>query len=265
MRAKDRTEVVRRKLAQAYLKHGSIWSESVNRQILGRICEDVGYAVVGYGDTYPLEYIDPSEINQTDLGAMVGRVGTPVATGMCFARFATIVLLITSVVVYHGIIIETWNLLCVQHCIAHIGEENMLIKCRKINAFAKIPMRMSEQAAGYDLVAVQAAYINPSCIARVAIGLELEIPNGYEGQIRSRSGLANQGICVANAPGTIDADYRGEVSVLLINHSPTAYVVNYGDRIAQLVIARVESPMFQEEIELSSTVRGMRGLGSTGV
>lgn len=101
--------------------------------------------------------------------------------------------------------------------------------------------------------------------AAVPTGLALELPAGYEGQVRPRSGLAlKEGVTVLNAPGTIDADYRGEVRVLLINLSGSEVTLRRGDRIAQLVIAKVERLAPVEVTELSDTSRGTGGFGSTG-
>lgn len=102
-------------------------------------------------------------------------------------------------------------------------------------------------------------------IYRIPTGIYLEIPNGYECQVRSRSGLAKEGICVINSPGTIDSDYRGEICILLINHSDYAYQINHGDRIAQLVFNKVEQPEFYVVDQLESTDRGEGGFGSTGI
>ena len=102
--------------------------------------------------------------------------------------------------------------------------------------------------------------------ALVKTGLFLEIPVGFECQVRPRSGLAlKKGISVLNSPGTIDADYRGEVGVILINMSNETFVVENGERIAQLVFAKVEQAQWEEVSELSSTERGAGGFGSTGV
>ena len=96
--------------------------------------------------------------------------------------------------------------------------------------------------------------------------IRMEIPSGYEIQVRPRSGLAlKYGITVLNTPGTIDSDYRGEVGIVLINHSDRDFVVNDGDRIAQLVLAKVELALFTTAETLGSTTRGSGGFGSTGV
>jgi dUTP pyrophosphatase len=99
----------------------------------------------------------------------------------------------------------------------------------------------------------------------VPTGLTIALPEGYEAQVRPRSGLAaKHGVTVLNAPGTVDADYRGEVAVLLINHGPEPFTIRRGERIAQMVIAQVARADFVSVTELSSTNRGAGGFGSTG-
>ena len=116
-----------------------------------------------------------------------------------------------------------------------------------------------------DLRSRENVYLFSGDYVVVCTGLHLEIPKGYEAQVRPRSGLAfNQGITVLNSPGTIDSDYRGEVKVLLINHGKTTYVIKKGDRIAQLVFNKVERVELKIEGELADTKRGKRGFGSTG-
>jgi len=107
--------------------------------------------------------------------------------------------------------------------------------------------------------------IKPAQRVLVPTGLHIELPIGYEAQIRPRSGLAyKNGISIVNSPGTIDADYRGEIKVLLINHSDTDFVVKNGDRIAQMVIAKHETVVWDSVEELSDTARGAGGYGHTG-
>ena len=132
-----------------------------------------------------------------------------------------------------------------------------------------LPSYQSAAAAGLDLVAAVAAdapvVIAPGRWAAVPTGLALELPPGTEGQVRPRSGLAAQhGVTVLNAPGTIDADYRGEVKVLLVNLGAEPFTVTRGMRIAQLVIARVARARLVETTELAVTTRGTGGFGSTG-
>ena len=130
-----------------------------------------------------------------------------------------------------------------------------------------LPKYESPGAAGLDLRAKleDSFTLQPLERTLVKTGLFMEIPEGYEAQVRPRSGLAlKKGITVLNAPGTIDADYRGEVGVILINLSKDPFVIENGDRIAQLVFAKVEQANLVEEIELSETERGAGGFGSTG-
>jgi dUTP pyrophosphatase len=132
-----------------------------------------------------------------------------------------------------------------------------------------MPAYETVNSAGMDLRAYLPdgeLVIKPMQRALVPTGLFMEIPVGYEGQVRPRSGLAiKSGITVLNSPGTIDADYRGEVKVILINLSDTDFVVKSGDRIAQLVIAKHEQPDVVEVQTLSETERGAGGFGHTGV
>lgn len=120
--------------------------------------------------------------------------------------------------------------------------------------------------AGADLAAAEATTIAPGGRALVSAGFSMAIPDGYAGLVLPRSGLAiRSGVTVLNAPGLIDAGYRGEVKVALINHSDVDFDVAIGDRIAQLVIVRVEQPDYSEVDSLTDTSRGEGGFGSTGV
>lgn len=123
-------------------------------------------------------------------------------------------------------------------------------------------------SAGMDLRANldEPVVLNPLGRAIIKTGLFIELPIGYEAQVRPRSGLAaKKGITVLNSPGTIDADYRGEVGVILVNLSNEAFTIENGERIAQLVIAKHERAEWQEVQELTETSRGEGGFGSTGV
>ena len=122
-------------------------------------------------------------------------------------------------------------------------------------------------SAGADL----RAFINDPIVLRplerclIPTGIKIELPIGYEAQIRSRSGLAfKNGVSVLNSPGTIDSDYRGDVGVILVNLSNENFIVNNGDRIAQMVIAKHEFPLFNNSEELGNSERGEGGFGSTG-
>jgi dUTP pyrophosphatase len=132
-----------------------------------------------------------------------------------------------------------------------------------------LPAYQTEHAAGLDLVAAVAEAapltLAPGERLLVPTGLAIALPAGFEGQVRPRSGLAlKHGITVLNAPGTIDADYRGEVSVVLINHGSESFVIRRGDRIAQLVIAPVHRVQLIPTLVLSETSRSTGGYGSTG-
>ncbi len=131
-----------------------------------------------------------------------------------------------------------------------------------------LPAYATSGASGMDLRAFvsEPVVLAPLQRAQIPTGLYLAVPQGYEAQVRSRSGLAlKQGIAVLNSPGTIDSDYRGEVSVLLINWSDVPFVVQDGDRIAQLIVAAYTPVVWQEATELDQTLRGVGGHGSTGI
>ncbi len=131
-----------------------------------------------------------------------------------------------------------------------------------------LPKFQTELSAGMDLSAHLAENITLRSLERKLIptGLFLELPAGFEAQIRPRSGLAiKNGISVLNSPGTIDADYRGEIGVILVNLSADDFTVQNGDRIAQMVIAKYETANFIEVEELTDTERGIGGFGSTTI
>jgi len=130
-----------------------------------------------------------------------------------------------------------------------------------------LPAYETESSAGMDIKAFveEPIILKPMCRAMIPTGLFMEIPIGYEAQIRPRSGLAAKfGITVLNTPGTIDADYRGEIKVILINLSNEDFMVNNGDRIAQMVIAKHEKARWINTDNLSQTQRGQGGFGHTG-
>jgi dUTP pyrophosphatase len=128
-----------------------------------------------------------------------------------------------------------------------------------------LPAYATEGAAGMDVLAAEEVTLAPGGRHAVASGFAVAIPPGYEIQVRPRSGLAlKHGVTVANAPGTIDSDYRGELKVILINLGPEPFAIRRGDRIAQLVLAPVVQASFLEVSELDETVRGEGGFGSTG-
>ena len=141
------------------------------------------------------------------------------------------------------------------------------VKIKKLSSNSVVPQYMTKHAAGVDLHAVLDTPVSLSPGERVLLptGLAMEIPPGYEGQVRPRSGLAlKKGIALVNSPGTIDADYRGEIGVVLINLGNEPVVFETGDRIAQLVIAPVTRVYFNVVAELNQTDRGQGGFGHTG-
>tara|TARA_B100001093_G_scaffold420335_1_gene412240 strand:- start:806 stop:1261 length:456 start_codon:yes stop_codon:yes gene_type:complete len=130
-----------------------------------------------------------------------------------------------------------------------------------------LPKYATPGSAGVDLMAAidSPMELYPGSRILIPTGLAIALPNGYEAQIRPRSGLAHKnGVTVLNSPGTVDADYRGEISVILINHGDKAILIEYGMRIAQMIIAPVNQVSWNETAELPDTARGERGFGSTG-
>ncbi len=132
----------------------------------------------------------------------------------------------------------------------------------------QVPFYATELSAGMDLKAAIGEPIELDSLERAMVptGLFIELPAGYEAQVRPRSGLAaKHGVTVCNSPGTIDADYRGEIKVILVNLSKDKFVINPGERIAQMVIAKYEKIEWEEVEQLGETERGAGGFGSTGV
>jgi dUTP diphosphatase len=139
------------------------------------------------------------------------------------------------------------------------------LEVKRLRPEAVLPAYMSDGAAGLDLAAAEAVVLPPGGRELVATGIAIAVAPGYEAQVRPRSGLAaRHGVTCLNSPGTIDSDYRGEVKVLLINHGLAPFAVTVGMRIAQLVVAPVARAEVAEVAELSPTVRGAGGFGSTG-
>ncbi len=148
----------------------------------------------------------------------------------------------------------------------------MKIEIKQLQNFGELqmPAYESDLAAGVDLRAAidqnTPIVLQAGERALIATGLAMALPPGYEAQIRPRSGLAyKHGISVVNTPGTVDADYRGEVKILLINHGQKPFSINRGDRIAQMIIAPVTQAVFNVVDTLSETKRGAGGYGSTGI
>jgi len=148
--------------------------------------------------------------------------------------------------------------------------KDIKVKIKKLYEDSKVPQYATEGSSGVDLCAYLDSYpcytLNPGESWLFPTGICMEIPVGYEGQVRPRSGLAaKHGITVLNTPGTVDNDFRGQIHVCLLNTSNMPYTVHHGDRIAQMVFAKVEKAEFEEVDELQSTDRGDGGFGSTGV
>ena len=141
------------------------------------------------------------------------------------------------------------------------------LRVRRLDPAAKLPVRAHDDDAGYDLHALHAVRLDPGARARVATGIAIELPPGHAGLVLPRSGLAaRHGIALVNAPGLIDAGYRGELQVLLLNTDrDAAFEIAAGDRIAQLVIVAVAAPAVVEVDALAATARGEGGFGSSGV
>ena len=131
----------------------------------------------------------------------------------------------------------------------------------------ELPSYATASSAGLDLKAVLTSQVTLKPLERKAVGtgIKIALPEGYEAQVRPRSGLAaKKGITVLNSPGTIDADYRGEIGVILINLSSENYILNPGERVAQLVISRYEKVSWDLDRDFDNTTRGNKGFGSTG-
>jgi len=140
----------------------------------------------------------------------------------------------------------------------------VVIKVKKHDG-GSLPKYMTEHSAGADVFAASGTVIKPGETALVPTGLFLEIPEGFEVQVRPRSGLAlNHGIILPNSPGTIDADYRGELKIILMNLGKKDFEVKQGDRVAQIIASKVARATFDETGALSETGRGAAGFGSTG-
>jgi dUTP pyrophosphatase len=140
------------------------------------------------------------------------------------------------------------------------------LKVKKLNSRAKFPQYQTDGAAGLDLYSIENKILKAGKFLTISTGIVIEIPKGYEGQIRPRSGLAfNYGIGVLNSPGTIDSDYRGEIKIILFNLSSKDFKIEEGMRVAQLIVSKVCRCKLVTENKLSKTKRGIYGFGSTGM
>jgi len=148
-----------------------------------------------------------------------------------------------------------------------LSVNNPVIKFKKINPVVQLPRYMTSLSAGMDICAEpeEPILLPPGERCLVPTGIAVAIPVGFEIQVRPRSGLAiNHGITLVNTPGTIDADYRGEIKIIVINHGKDAFAIKAGDRIAQLIVAPVVQAHLVEVADLDITERGAGGFGHTG-
>jgi len=152
----------------------------------------------------------------------------------------------------------------------NLDVDKVEVKIERVKGCEELPLprAASKYASGIDLHSAEGEVIEirPGEREIISTGIKIALPPGYEAQVRPRSGLAiGYGITVLNSPGTIDADYRGVIKVILINHGKKSFYINQGDRIAQLVIQKTVRPVFIEIQELDSTKRGEGGFGHTGI
>ncbi len=148
-----------------------------------------------------------------------------------------------------------------------VAIDRLQLRFAKLDPLAQMPSTAHgpEEDAGMDLHSVEAAEILPGSWSGVGTGIAVEIPPGYEGQVRPRSGMARKhGVTVLNSPGTVDPGYRGEIRVTLINHGSETFSIQPGDRIAQLIIGRYAAVDWELAENLDETERGEGGFGSTG-
>lgn len=152
-------------------------------------------------------------------------------------------------------------------CSDEHSQVDVLVNYKKLHADAQRPKYAKPGDAGADVYSVEEVTILPGETKLVSLGLAIEVPEGWEMQVRSRSGLATKGVIVANSPGTIDSGYRGECKVILtyVGKNAEGFKVNKGDRIAQFVLKQAPTAYFEEVDELSISERGAGGFGSTGV
>jgi len=145
------------------------------------------------------------------------------------------------------------------------GVLHVIVKVKRIVPQAKLPKQEHEGDAGFDLCSIEDATLKPMERKLVRTGLSIALEGGYEAQVRPKSGLAiEHGITMLNSPGTIDAGYRGEIKVIVVNLGGSAYKIESGKKICQLVFNKIEQPQIQEVEELDDSKRGHGGFGSTG-
>jgi len=140
----------------------------------------------------------------------------------------------------------------------------MKIKIKKFREDARIPTQATHGSAGWDLYSIDTMTLEPGMVKKIPLGIGMEIPDGYYVSIVPRSSLGQNGILLTNSPATIDSDYRGEISCMLLNSDSLPYIINKGNRIAQLILHRYHDMEFEESDDLNGTLRGSGGFGSTG-
>jgi len=140
----------------------------------------------------------------------------------------------------------------------------MNVRLLRVSNRAQLPIRGTPGSAYLDLCAAEFAIVDVGTVRLITTGWRIEVPEGYFLDVRPRSGMASFGVTVNNAPGTVDADYRGELKVIVVNHGFIPYQISIGDRIAQCALMPVVPTSFEEVGELTSTLRGRKGYGSTG-
>ncbi len=144
-------------------------------------------------------------------------------------------------------------------------DDVVVIEFKALHPDAVRPEIQTVGSSGADVSSVERVDLAPGEFKTISLGFSVAIPKGYELQVRPRSGMAAlYGVTILNSPGTVDSDYRGEMKVILINHGPRTFSVNPGDRIAQIILAKVSQARYEEVTDLNDTVRGEGGFGSTG-
>ncbi|GAB0172899.1 dUTP diphosphatase [Helicobacter trogontum] len=148
----------------------------------------------------------------------------------------------------------------------NMNSQIVTLKFKKLHEDAIIPKFATQQAAGFDFHALQSYVLKPNTHALIRTGLAMQIEQGFEIQVRSRSGLAlKHKVAVLNSPGTIDSDYRGEIQIILSNFGESDFIINQGDRIAQGIVNALPKVNIIETNGVDTTERGINGFGSTGV
>lgn len=142
--------------------------------------------------------------------------------------------------------------------------DDVIVKLKRLCKDAVMPRKGSDGAACFDVFATEEVFLPPEVVHMVSTGWAFEVPKGYELIVRPRSGLSFNNIRIANSPGTLDSDYRGELKILMCNEGKASYMVSAGDKIAQVKVEQLVPTVFREVEKLDQTERGERGFGSSG-